>query len=326
MRPLHPNAGIEADYRECLVKLVDRMHRSFNRWLKAAYRANEPAILAVDEEPTDRLTAAEIERLRRLYDGGDPRLPGVQEPVYSLERKGLIRTKPQPQGHQATIEWILTEAGEAVAASFATPASKLGPVVARLAQQWQKRFDDAAPKLAEYFAKKVNERSAANLKAILKQGGFSVPMTMTPVMRDVLDATIAQNIALIKSIPAQYHTEVQGLVMRSVQTGRDLGTLAGELEKRYGVTKRRAALIARDQNNKATSAMTHARQTSLGITTNVWMHSRAGKEPRPTHVAMNGKTYEISKGMYDPAERRYILPGELINCRCTSRPVIPGFE
>jgi SPP1 gp7 family putative phage head morphogenesis protein len=114
--------------------------------------------------------------------------------------------------------------------------------------------------------------------------------------------------------------------MRSVQTGRDLGTLAKELQKQYGVTKRRAALISRDQNNKATRALTRARQVEMGIKKALWIHSYAGKKPRPTHLRNDGKPFDVVKGWYDPAEKKFIHPGELVNCRCTSRSIIPGFE
>jgi SPP1 gp7 family putative phage head morphogenesis protein len=149
---------------------------------------------------------------------------------------------------------------------------------------------------------------------------------MTPAMQDISKATVNANVALIKSIPQQYLRNVEGIVMRSVQTGRDLGALSKDLQKQFGVTKRRAALISRDQNNKATSAFQRARQQELGITRAVWMHSHAGKEPRPTHVAMNGKTYDINKGMWDADEKEWVFPGQLINCRCTSRSVVAGFS
>ncbi|KYF05143.1 phage head morphogenesis protein, partial [Salmonella enterica subsp. enterica serovar Typhimurium] len=77
---------------------------------------------------------------------------------------------------------------------------------------------------------------------------------------------ITENVNLIRSIPQQHLTQVETLVMQSVGRGRDLKTLTDELEKRYGITRRRAALIARDQNNKATSVMQSARQRSVGIT------------------------------------------------------------
>ena len=112
--------------------------------------------------------------------------------------------------------------------------------------------------------------------------------------------------------------------MRSVTAGRDLGTLAEELQAAHGVSKRRAAHIALDQNNKATSTVTRVRQKELGIKEAVWIHSGAGKHPRPEHVAFNGKKYDVEKGAY--LEGKWTWPGFEINCRCTSRSIIPGFS
>jgi SPP1 gp7 family putative phage head morphogenesis protein len=162
--------------------------------------------------------------------------------------------------------------------------------------------------------------------AILKKAGFTVKFKMTPAMRDIMQATISQQVSLIKSIPSQHFTNIEGLVMRSVQKGGDLAQLTKDLREQFGVTRRRAVIIARDQNNKATSSMTRARQDELGISEAIWVHSGAGKHPRPTHVAMSGKTYDVRKGMWDPAVNRWIFPGEEINCRCISRSVIPWFS
>jgi hypothetical protein len=45
---------------------------------------------------------------------------------------------------------------------------------------------------------------------------------MTSQMNNALQATIAENVVLIRSIPEKYFTEVEGLVMRSVARGREL--------------------------------------------------------------------------------------------------------
>ena len=141
----------------------------------------------------------------------------------------------------------------------------------------------------------------------------------------MLQSIIVENVNLIKSIPQHYLTEVQGLVQRSVQNGRDLGYLTEELQKRYGITKRRAATIARDQNDKATESLSRARLQSLGVTKGIWMHTSAGKTYRHTHVEMNGKEFDLSTGLYDSAVGREIFPGELVNCRCTFRPLLPEY-
>lgn len=219
-------------------------------------------------------------------------------------------------------------ANEPVMAQDATPAAELQAAIDALARQWRRRFDDAAPELAAWFARSNSRRSEAALKAILKKAGYSVEFKMTAAMRDVFRATVEENVGLIKSIPEQYLTAVQGSVMRSVATGRDLGSLAKDLRRNYGVTRKRAAFISLDQNNKATSAFMQARQTELGIEKGVWLHSHAGKEPRPTHLANHGKKFSIEEGWFDadPRVRRRIMPGELINCRCVWKPVIKGLS
>jgi uncharacterized protein with gpF-like domain len=208
------------------------------------------------------------------------------------------------------------------------PASALKAAIRKLTARWQRRFNEAAPKLADYYATAIEKRSSAALRGILKEAGFTVEFKMTPATQDIFRATVQSNVELIKSIPAQYLTQVQGSVMRSVQTGRDLGALSKDLQEHFGVTKRRAAFIARSQNNMATASMTRARQAELGITEAIWMHSGGGKHPRPTHLAAGkSKTkYDVKVGWYDPDVGKNIFPGELPNCRCVSRAVVKGFS
>lgn len=255
LRPVRPNAGIEAMYRRELELLIHEMHEEVRQVVLGTYDDNEPTI-AQDTTPADMLRAA----------------------------------------------------------------------VARMTRKWTERFDEAAGRLANYFSTAIEQRSSAAMRKILADGGWTVHFTHTPAMRDVFQATVNQNVSLIKTIPQQYLGDVEGMVQRSVQTGRDLGKLSADLQQKYGVTRRRAALIARDQNNKATSAFTRVRQQELGIEKAIWMHSHAGEVPRPTHVKMDGKEFEIKKGMYDKDEGEFVWPGQLINCRCTSRPVVEGFS
>lgn len=231
--------------------------------------------------------------------------------------------------HASVVWWLKASyrANEPRIAHDETPADALRKTMAQLSRQWTKRFDEAAENLAEYFAQSVEKRSTAALKKILRDGGMSVEFKMTPVMRDVLDATVNQNVALIKSIPAQYLDHIEGMVQRSVQTGRDLGQLADDLHSRLGVTKRRAAFIALDQSNKATAAFNRVRLAEAGIDEEEWMHSGAGKHPRPTHVKAGRERvrFKVSQGWFDPAVGRYIQPGEEPGCKCFGKPVLKGF-
>ncbi len=207
-----------------------------------------------------------------------------------------------------------------------TPASELQYIIKKLRHNWLLNFDSSALKMAEYFAKNAHERSISQLRFILRKSGLSIPVPkLTQTMEDVLAAVIHENVALIRSIPEQYFTQIEGSVMRAVAKGGDLAGLTAQLEKHYDVSWKRAALIARDQNSKANAVIDRTQRLQLGLSKAIWQHSHAGKEPRPSHVENNGKEFDLNTGWFDPDEGHYILPGELINCRCTSRAVIPGF-
>lgn len=217
---------------------------------------------------------------------------------------------------------------EPVLAQDETPAETLRKQVDKLKRQWFKRFDEASDDLAKWFAQSAAQRSSASLKSILKRGGFTVELKLTSAVRDVVQASVAENVALIKSIPQNYFTQIEGSVMRSVTAGRDLAQLTDELQQHYGVTRRRAALIARDQNNKATAAVTRARQQDAGIKEAIWVHSGGGKHPRKSHLkaGRDRVRYQVAEGWFDPEVQKRIWPGELINCRCVARAVVKGFS
>ena len=192
--------------------------------------------------------------------------------------------------------------------------------------RWVKRFDAMSQQIADNFAARNQQATQSAMRATLKQAGFTVPFKATKKSIEAYKAVAAEQVGLIKSIAQKYHRDVQTQVWESVKRGADMKTLSDKLEKTYGVTRRRAALIARDQNAKAKATIEAVRHQELGIKQAIWMHSRAGKEPRPTHVKMNNKLYNLDQGMWDEDEGEYVHPGQLINCRCTMRPYIPGFE
>ncbi len=231
---------------------------------------------------------------------------------------------------QASVEYWLRAAyrnNEPEIAKLAqdrTPADLLQGAVHRMAAQWQRRFNEFSLKEATRFAKSAQGYADKRFQKALKDAGFTIEFHPTPAINDALQAAINENVALIKSIPSQYFTEIEGMVMRAVQRGGDLEHLTTELRKRYGITRRRAETIARDQNAKATAVVHRVRQQEIGVTEAVWMHSHGGRHPRQSHLEADGKRFEVAKGMYIDGE--WIWPGEKINCRCVSASVIPGLS
>jgi len=202
----------------------------------------------------------------------------------------------------------------------------LQALLAKWSKQAIKRFDLASFDLANSFASRSMIATQTAMMTQLKNAGFTVAFKPTRASMEAYKAVTAENVGLIKSIPRKWHEQIEQKVWNAVRTGSDLSKLSVELRNTYGSTVKRAALIARDQNAKAKAVIERVRQQELGITRGIWMHSHAGKEPRPTHVAMNDKPYNLNQGMYDSDEKAYVHPGELINCRCTMRPVIEGAD
>lgn len=211
-------------------------------------------------------------------------------------------------------------------AAFHRKNMRLQRVIATSAEKWKLKLEGLSLDLSVKFADKARTVTDTMVAKSFKDAGLTVKFKPTKGMRAMSKALVAENVALIRSIPVEFHAQVAKAVRTAVMKGGDLATLAATLQDRYGVTHRRAAFIARDQNAKAKAMFEEQRRGELGITEAILQHSSAGEVPRPTHVAMNGKRYKIAEGFYDSAIGHNTWPGFEPNCRCTSRAVIEGFE
>lgn len=191
---------------------------------------------------------------------------------------------------------------------------------------WVKRIEALSERMADEFANKNRNVTDAAVRRSFAQAGLTIKFRPTAQMIEGYKAVVAENVSLIKSIPAEALKKVEGDIYRAVTKGSDLATLSEKIRDTYNVTWNRAALISRDQNNKAKAVFEAARRQEVGVTEAVWMHSHGGAEPRPSHVKLDGTRYEIAKGAWDSTEKAWIQPGELINCRCVSKAVLPFSE
>jgi len=184
-------------------------------------------------------------------------------------------------------------------------------------------MEQAGRLLAGKLSRDISGYTCKNVNAALKEAGFTVEMGLTEREAAEMQKVIQANVNLIKSIPEKYFDRVREAVGESFAKGRDLHGLGEALKEVEGVTERRAAIIARDQTNKATEALTRARYQEMGLTRAIWMHRPSAKIPRSTHMAMNDVEFDIDEGLFDPEVGRNIMPGELPGCHCTMRPVLP---
>ncbi len=164
--------------------------------------------------------------------------------------------------HRSIVYWVGAAYKANKPATMATDASSasiLNDIVARLTSRWTRKFRESSKPMADYYARQAKDRTDASLKAALKKSGFTIDFVVTPAIQDIITASVNNNVASIKSIPAEYLNKVAQSVQRSVQAGRDLGGLVKELQDTYGVTKRRASLIAHMSNNQASAMIERQR-------------------------------------------------------------------
>lgn len=129
----------------------------------------------------------------------------------------------------------------------------------------------------------------------------------------------AQNVALIKSIAPESLGRMHSKIVEAVREGRTLRDATAMVRDEFGVSDRRAKLIARDQIGKLNGDITRLRQENIGVDSYTWRGLLDARE-RPEHVAREGKVFAWNK----PPEDGH--PGQPIRCRCTAEPILPSWE
>lgn len=234
--------------------------------------------------------------------------------------------------YQRTIERALTPAGKKAAKKAAQDASLASEIFSKLLhldKKWASVFTRLAAELVGKIIGKVEDASKRNLDESLKDlSGLAIKTPKLPkeALEAVQIATKA-NVALIKSIHAQYHEKVFMAVMSDVGDAEKIKDVAKRIVSKVyfiGETQdMRAALIARDQTAKLTSAMNIARMKSAGIKKVIWRHSGGSHEPRKLHQSYDGQTFDIDDPpIIDRRTGERGWPGDAINCRCFLVPIM----
>lgn len=206
------------------------------------------------------------------------------------------------------------------------PASQSRILANKLKAKFESLFARKAAGIAEKMVASTAQSSKTALHTSLKElsGGLSLKTDIfSGSLKTILKATVAANVDLIKSIPAQFLTDIQGVVFRAIQTGDGLADIVPKLREYEGVTLRRARNIALDQTRKAYNAINRERMVAVGIKKFEWIHSGAGQHPRELHMEMDGEIYSFDNlPIIDEKTGERGIPGQAINCRCTMRPIV----
>lgn len=206
-------------------------------------------------------------------------------------------------------------------------------------------FGAATEKLAQRVVSRAESESSA---AFVEQINRALGVDMTGLMVnnglvDYFDASVEQNVALIKSLSSDYFDGIQREVMDGILRGDSLTTITRNLQNTTGATYNRAKLIARDQTAKIRSDITRQRQQQAGIERFRWSTSqdvRVSGNPAGRYPKAKIKCFAIARqdvgyglGVYlwsrgaSYAGETGLFPGRAhVNCRCTATPLLKGLD
>lgn len=142
-----------------------------------------------------------------------------------------------------------------------------------------------------------------------------------PWLASEMQAFRRENVNLIESIFETELGRMENIMISGQRRGLRVEVLRGQIEKQFGVSRSKAALLARDQTNKLNGQLTGLRQSALGIEEYTWRTSLDDRV-REMHRELNGTRHRWDDPpVTNPAGDRN-HPGEDYQCRCYADPVI----
>jgi len=169
----------------------------------------------------------------------------------------------------------------------------------------------------ETLAKKLNDWNYDEVMAVVRSVIGVDVFVREPWLSDQIRAFVDQQKYFIKNLPEEATGQIKTIAQMGLQRGASGKDIATEIEKRFGITRRRAEFIARDQVSKFNGALTALRQQEMGVTQYVW-RTVGDNRVRPEHEEREDKVFNWS----DPPDGGH--PGEDYNCRCVAEPVLTG--
>lgn len=127
-----------------------------------------------------------------------------------------------------------------------------------------------------------------------------------------------RNAGLIRDLSSEAVERIQQTVSTALINGTPAKELSQRLTEQFGISDRRAQLIAQDQMAKLNSDMNRIRHEQAGIKEYTWLTSR-DERVRERHRALDGKVYRYGE---PTGAEGGLAPGQPVRCRCVAQAVV----
>lgn len=223
-------------------------------------------------------------------------------------------------------------------ASLTVPQRKqIASLIERRAVDWLDGMEADLQHFVAWFSKTTAHDVTETLRNSLASAGvsrsflkekWSVPVGrghIGPTASAILPAIAQESVASVVGVA---RTGIGKLVETLLNDDPDfnreerLKDLLGSQKAVIG--DKTADLMALNMVNRFTQAVNVANASDIGITHGRWVHVAGMYTSRDTHRRFDGKIFRLNEGLFDEDVGRNVTPADLINCRCTFKPVLPS--
>lgn len=198
------------------------------------------------------------------------------------------------------------------------------PTIEQLLRRYAEALTPWAERTAAAMLEDVNRRDAQAWAEHAEEmsRGLRLELRSAPT-GEAMKALMAEQVALIKSIPLEAAQRVHRLTIEGLEDGARAREISSEIQRSGEVAKSRADLIARTEVSRTATTLTEARAQHIGSEGYIWRTAGDG-DVREDHRELEG-TYVRwdSPPIADKRTGRRAHAGCIYGCRCYPEPVFP---
>ena len=194
---------------------------------------------------------------------------------------------------------------------------------------WMKQLAKIGTQARDYISKEWMRAVRSTLGIDLSQDYYNGDF-----YSDEVNKWLSDSLSRVQSIPTNLLDNLQDILHDGFVNGKAIPTLAEEISEEFGLTKRRAELLARDQIGTLNAKLTQRQHEDAGVERYIWEDSN-DERVRPCHRELHGKMFDyknppemwyVTKSRGVVMTGRHCNPGEDYNCRCVATPVFDWEE
>lgn len=195
------------------------------------------------------------------------------------------------------------------------------PTIEQVLRAYAEALTPWATATAQTMLREVNRRDEAawaeNSRELSRALRTEIRTTPTGA---AMQALLAEQVTLIKSIPLDAAQRVHRLTLEGIENSTRASVISKEIQRSGAVAESRADLIARTEVARTASTLTQARAEHVGSEGYIWRTS-GDSDVRESHRDMNGKYVRWDSP--PTLDKMTGHAGQFPNCRCYPEPVIP---